>query len=143
MREMLAGVECLLRWCRSWLEIHSVRCAGEREGLPKRLQLCQYACVPSAKEKAMSSGVQCTDECVTKFNELKLKVLHLIFFHLHTLFLKLTYLLQHTCRFLIYKINDKNTEIGLETTGEKDATYAHFLTLLPENDCRYCVYDFE
>ncbi len=52
-------------------------------------------------------------------------------------------LLQHTCRFLIYKINDKNTEIGLETTGEKDATYAHFLTLLPENDCRYCVYDFE
>jgi hypothetical protein len=29
----------------------------------------------SAKEQTMSSGVQCTDECVTKFNELKLKVL--------------------------------------------------------------------
>ncbi len=39
-----------------------------------------YQCrVPSAKEKAMSSGVQCTDECVTKFNELKLKVPHLIY----------------------------------------------------------------
>jgi cofilin len=59
-------------------------------------------------------------------------------------FIKLTLrLLQHTCRFLIYKINDKNTEIGLETTGEKEATYAQFLALLPENDCRYCVYDFE
>jgi hypothetical protein len=90
----------------------------------------------------MSSGVQCTDECVTKFNELKLKVLPLPL--MLVFFLDLTFKrMQHTCRFLIYKINDKNTEIGLEQTGEKDATYAHFLTLLPENDCRYCVYDFE
>ena len=50
-----------------------------------------YQCrVPSAKEKAMSSGVQCTDECVTKFNELKLKVPHLILLNMHALFLKLT-----------------------------------------------------
>ena len=37
--------------------------------------VCQPpVCDLSAKVKNMSSGVQCTDECVTKFNELKLKV---------------------------------------------------------------------
>ena len=50
---------------------------------------------------------------------------------------------QHSCRFLIYKINDKNTEIGLDQTGARDSTYAQFLAVLPDNDCRYCVYDFE
>jgi hypothetical protein len=45
------------------------RFAGDESCLSKIL-----TCVLSAKEQTMSSGVQCTDECVTKFNELKLKV---------------------------------------------------------------------
>ena len=56
-----------------------------RKGMAERCRECRFAgdqsclsttflCVLSAKEQTMSSGVQCTDECVTKFNELKLKV---------------------------------------------------------------------
>jgi hypothetical protein len=66
---------CLLLWFSTL----------RRKGMAERCRGCRFAgdesclstvltCVLSAKEQTMSSGVQCTDECVTKFNELKLKV---------------------------------------------------------------------
>lgn len=44
--------------------------------------------------------------------------------------------------FIIYKINDAKTEIVVEEEGSTDS-YDTFLGKLPENDCRYAVYDFE
>ncbi len=52
-----------------------------------------------------ASGVGVSDECVTVFNDLKLK---------------------HNMKFIIYKMNDKMTEIGVMKQGPKDATYDDF-----------------
>uniref|UniRef100_A0A6T6CIG9 ADF-H domain-containing protein n=1 Tax=Compsopogon caeruleus TaxID=31354 RepID=A0A6T6CIG9_9RHOD len=53
-------------------------------------------------------------------------------------------------RGLVMKINDEMTSIGVERTlspiqqGDKvDAKWTEFTKTLPENDCRYIVYDFE
>jgi cofilin len=65
--------------------------------------------------------VAVSDEAVTAFNELKLR---------------------KTNKFIIYKVNDDKTEIVVaETSNAKD--YEDFVGQLPENDCRYAVYDFE
>lgn len=45
-------------------------------------------------------------------------------------------------KFVIYALNDKKTEIVVKETSA-DADYDSFLEALPENDCRYAVYDFE
>jgi cofilin len=65
--------------------------------------------------------VAVSDEAVSAFNELKLR---------------------KTNKFIIYKVNDDKTEIVVaETSNAKD--YEDFVGQLPENDCRYAVYDFE
>ncbi len=43
--------------------------------------------------------------------------------------------------FIIYKMNDSNTEIVVEKTAS-DADYAAFIASLPKSECRYCVFDF-
>jgi len=68
----------------------------------------------------MSSGVACNDDCVEKFNEMKIR---------------------HTHRFLIYKITDDKTAIEIEKEGLKDKTYDDFLAEMPENQPRYAVCD--
>ena len=70
----------------------------------------------------MASGVKVNEECVNKYNEIKL---------------------QKTCRYVLFKINDSNDEIVLEATGEKGASYEDFTGKLPADDCRYAVFDFE
>ena len=60
------------------------------------------------------------DQAVEVFQDLKLKK-------------KYTY--------IIYKLNETNTEIVVEKTAS-DASYADFVASLPKNDCRYCVFDF-
>ncbi|KAJ3021976.1 cofilin [Thoreauomyces humboldtii] len=71
-----------------------------------------------------SSGVGVQDTAVEAFQDLKLKKKY---------------------RYIIYKINDAYTEIVVEKTVETsgDVDYEHFVSSLPTNDCRYCVYDFE
>lgn len=45
-------------------------------------------------------------------------------------------------KFIIYGLNELKTEIVVqETSTEQD--YDSFLQRLPENDCKYAVYDFE
>lgn len=45
-------------------------------------------------------------------------------------------------KFVIYTLNDEKTQIVVEQTStEQD--YDAFLEKLPENECRYAVYDFE
>ncbi|KAI9095928.1 hypothetical protein DFS34DRAFT_594941 [Phlyctochytrium arcticum] len=69
----------------------------------------------------MSSGVGVQDSAVEAFQDLKLKKKY---------------------RFILYKINDTNTEIAVEKTVE-NADYEAFVTSLPADQCRYCVYDFQ
>mmetsp|Transcript_34896 Transcript_34896/g.48397 ORF Transcript_34896/g.48397 Transcript_34896/m.48397 type:complete len:90 (-) Transcript_34896:1177-1446(-) len=68
-----------------------------------------------------SSGVAVADNCVEIFMDLKKK---------------------RKYRYIVYKI-DGEKQVVLETTGEPDATYAEFCTHLPENDCRYGIYDHD
>merc|ERR1711916_302650 len=70
----------------------------------------------------MSSGITCTDECVEAFNDLKLK---------------------HSAKYLLFAMSSDLTQIDLIETGAKDAKYEDFLEKLPENDCRYGIFDYE
>ncbi|KAK9464997.1 hypothetical protein V1512DRAFT_242851 [Lipomyces arxii] len=67
------------------------------------------------------SGVALNNECQSAFQELKLG--------------KVT-------KFIIFALNDKKTEI-IVAKKSADPSYEEFLAELPENDCRYAVYDFE
>ncbi|KAH7106060.1 actin depolymerizing factor [Auriculariales sp. MPI-PUGE-AT-0066] len=69
----------------------------------------------------MSSGVSVTEECLTKYQELKLGKKY---------------------KYIIFGLNSTNTEIiVLKTSNSKD--YDEFIADLPENDCRWAVYDYE
>lgn len=46
-------------------------------------------------------------------------------------------------RYIVYKLNDDNTSIVIEKKVESCDKYDDFLAELPEDDCRYAVYDFE
>lgn len=68
----------------------------------------------------MSSGVKVAENCVTAFNECKLK---------------------HTKRYIIYKIENKK-EIVIEKEGAKEETYDDFVNAIPKDEPRYCIVDF-
>lgn len=46
-------------------------------------------------------------------------------------------------RYVIFKIDEKKREVAVEKTGGPAESYDDFLAALPENDCRYAVYDFD
>ena len=46
-------------------------------------------------------------------------------------------------KYIIYRLNDDNTSIIIEKKVEKSDKYEDFIAELPEDDCRYAVYDFE
>ncbi|KAL7749493.1 cofilin [Sorochytrium milnesiophthora] len=69
----------------------------------------------------MSSGAGVNDACVTTFGELKLK---------------------KASKFIVFKLTDDNTEIVVEKQSPS-TSYDEFLSSLPENECRYAVYDLE
>lgn len=70
----------------------------------------------------MSSGVQCSPECLTVFEEMKIRK-------------KFSY--------LIFKISDDKKFIEVEHKGEAGASFDEFKTKLPDADCRYAVLDVE
>lgn len=43
----------------------------------------------------------------------------------------------------MFALNAAQTEIEVIKKGDKDATYDQFLEELPENECRYGVFDYE
>jgi len=51
--------------------------------------------------------------------------------------------LGHSLRYILYKISDDLKEIVIDKSGPPTATYDEFVAALPDNDCRYAVYDFE
>ncbi|KAF3915845.1 Cofilin [Arthrobotrys entomopaga] len=66
------------------------------------------------------SGVGFAPDCVTIFEELKLK---------------------KNFKYIIYNINTAGNTIEVETTGDEE-DYEAFLAKLPKDDCRYAIYDF-
>jgi len=66
-----------------------------------------------------SSGVPVSAESINTFQNLKLK---------------------KTLKYILYNISKDLTEIVVDKTG--DASYEEFLGLLPEDECRWAIYDF-
>ncbi|KAK6361740.1 cofilin [Orbilia blumenaviensis] len=66
------------------------------------------------------SGVAVAADCVTTFEELKLR---------------------KSSRYIIYKLNDAKTQIVVDKSSA-GTDYDDFLADLPETDCRWAVYDF-
>ncbi|KAJ3360441.1 cofilin [Allomyces javanicus] len=69
---------------------------------------------------SQSTGVAVNDACVEAFQDLKLGKKH---------------------KFIVYRI-EHNEEIVVDQTST-DADYDSFIGALPENDCRYAIYDLE
>ncbi|KAI5599444.1 hypothetical protein BDE02_02G196600 [Populus trichocarpa] len=46
-------------------------------------------------------------------------------------------------RYVIFKIKEKKMEVVVEKTREPSESYEDFAAYLPDNDCRYAVYDFD
>ncbi|KAJ7524496.1 hypothetical protein O6H91_17G008300 [Diphasiastrum complanatum] len=69
-----------------------------------------------------ASGIAVEDECKLKFLELKRK---------------------KTYRYIVFKIDEKAQRVVLEKIGTPEESYDDFTASLPENDCRYAVYDFD
>jgi len=67
-----------------------------------------------------SSGVPVHSDCVTIFQDLKLKKKY---------------------RYIIFNLSKDLTEIVVEKTGTE--SYEEFLEILPEDECRWAIYDFE
>ncbi|PON37468.1 ADF/Cofilin/Destrin [Parasponia andersonii] len=60
------------------------------------------------------------DDCKLRFLELKAKRAH---------------------RFIVFKIEEKQKQVVVEKLGEPTQSYEDFTKSLPENECRYAVYD--
>lgn len=46
-------------------------------------------------------------------------------------------------RYVIFKVDEKKREVVVEKIGGPAESYDDFVASLPENDCRYAVYDFD
>ncbi|KAL1559657.1 actin-depolymerizing factor-like [Salvia divinorum] len=46
-------------------------------------------------------------------------------------------------RYVIFKIDEKKNEVVVDKTGGPAQYYQDFAESLPQNDCRYAVYDFD
>jgi len=69
-----------------------------------------------------ASGMAVDDDCKLKFLELKGKRTH---------------------RFIVYKIDETLKQVVVEKLGEPAMTYEDFTASLPENECRYAIFDFD
>ncbi|KAI8003209.1 Actin-depolymerizing factor 11 [Camellia lanceoleosa] len=76
---------------------------------------------PQAKTNA-SSGMDVAELSKSTYMELQWKKVH---------------------RYVIFMINEKKNEVAVEKTGSPAESYDDFAASLPENDCRYAVYDFD
>jgi len=65
-----------------------------------------------------NTGVSVNSECVTRYNEFKLR---------------------KTNKYIVFRLSDDLREIIIDKTGEPGASYDEFLDQLPPNDCRYAV----
>jgi len=76
---------------------------------------------PLQSNKLVYSSVGLGPDCVSTFEELKLK---------------------KTYSYILYKLSDDKKTIIVEKTGDPQVTYEDFASSLPETECRYAVFDF-
>merc|ERR1711907_195571 len=76
----------------------------------------------SEDKSTMSSGVQCDDECMIEFEQMKIRSAY---------------------QYIVFKITDDKKSIVIEEKGAKGASFEEFTAKLPDNDCRYAVLDVE
>lgn len=69
-----------------------------------------------------SSGMGVAEQCKSTFLELQRKKVF---------------------RYVIFKIDENKKEVVVEKTGGPAESFDDFSASLPENDCRYAVYDFD
>eukprot|EP01018_Ginkgo_biloba_P012044 Gb_36582 [translate_table: standard] len=69
-----------------------------------------------------TTGMGVSDECKSLFLELKRKKVH---------------------RYIVFKIDEKSKQVLVDKTGGSAESYDDFTASLPENDCRYAVFDFD
>ena len=73
-------------------------------------------------QASASSGMGVAEHCKNTYMELQRKKVH---------------------RYVVFKIDEKKKEVVVEKTGGPAESYDDFLASLPENDCRYAVYDYD
>lgn len=67
------------------------------------------------------SGISLSEDAVNVFYQIRLK---------------------STYRWVLWKINDAGTEVVIEKLGAPESTYNEFVASLPQDDCRYAVFDY-
>lgn len=85
-------------------------------------QLFTYLTIELNFQSNASSGMGVADHCKHTYLELQRKKVH---------------------RYVIFKIDEKRKEVIVEKTGFPAESYDDFMAALPENDCRYAIYDFD
>lgn len=68
------------------------------------------------------SGIAVTDDAINLFYYMKAKSAY---------------------RWAMWGVNNNGSEIVIVDVGEKDSSYTQFVERLPENDCRFAVYDYQ
>ena len=63
-----------------------------------------------------------TEECKRSFMEMKWKKVH---------------------RYIVFKIEEKSNKVTVDKVGATGETYQDLAASLPEDDCRYAVFDFD
>ncbi|GFR50329.1 hypothetical protein Agub_g12536, partial [Astrephomene gubernaculifera] len=71
--------------------------------------------------KTSMSGISVNDQCVAIFQHIKSKSAY---------------------KWVTYKVNDAGNEVVVDQLGAADSSYSQFVSVLPENNCRYAVYDY-
>ncbi|CAN1131656.1 Actin-depolymerizing factor 6 [Linum perenne] len=69
-----------------------------------------------------TSGMGVADQSLQTFTELQRKKVH---------------------RYVIFKIDEKKNQVIVEKTGGPAESYDDFTASLPDNDCRYAIYDYD
>jgi hypothetical protein len=69
-----------------------------------------------------ASGMAVNDECKLKFLELKAK---------------------RTYRYITFRIEEKQKQVIVDKHGAPTMSYDEFTDSLPDNECRYAIYDFD
>jgi len=70
----------------------------------------------------MNTGIKPTEEQVEQFNNLKINRAH---------------------RYMVVSLNETLDAFVVEKMGDKSASYSEMVDLLPKDDCRYGICDFE
>ncbi|EAS00689.1 cofilin/tropomyosin-type actin-binding protein (macronuclear) [Tetrahymena thermophila SB210] len=69
----------------------------------------------------MDIGLQVADDCLQQFQAMKMEKKH---------------------RYIIFHTKNNKT-IEIEKIGARDETYQQFVDSLPQNDARFCVFDYD